>query len=169
MDYELVLDGQEYFVSISKGKNGYTAKIGDEEFSFEQIDFETACLKLNVNGVPKTVYVAGENEKCYVHVDGLVHTLEIPSEESSAGAGSSDLIVDGKQLVVAPMPGKIVDIPVKVGQAVKEKDILCVVEAMKMENEIRCMVKGVVKEIGYKAGDLVGTEETILIVEAAEE
>jgi len=169
VDYELVLDGQEYLVSISKGKNGYSAKIGDDEFAFEQIDFETACLKLNVNGTPKTVYVAGENDKAFVHLDGLVHALEIPSEESSVAGGSSDEIVDGKQMVFAPMPGKIVSIPVEVGQEVKEKDILCVVEAMKMENEIRCKVKGVVKEISYKDGDLVGTDETILIVEALEE
>ena len=63
---------------------------------------------------------------------------------------SAEEIVDGKQLIHAPMPGKIVKIAVEEGQEVKEKQLLCVVEAMKMENEIRAKFPGMVKEVNNK-------------------
>lgn len=168
MDSELIVNGQNYFVSIAHSKNGPKLKIGDEEIDFKAIDFSDNCLKLNINGEAKTVYVAKDKEKAYVHIDGIVIPLEEAREEGSGGGAAGEEVVDGKQMVHAPMPGKIVKIAVEDGQEVAEKTILCIVEAMKMENEIRAKIKGVVKDIKYKAGDLVGTEETILVVESAE-
>ena len=168
MDSELIVNGQNYFVSIVKTKNGSKFKFGDEEIEFNAIDFSADCIKLNINGEAKTVYVAKDKDKAYVHLDGIVIPLEEASEESSGGGAGAEEIVDGKQMIHAPMPGKIVKIAVEEGQEVKEKTILCIVEAMKMENEIRAKINGVVKDVKYKAGDLVGTEETILVVESAE-
>jgi len=169
VDSELVLNGKNYFVSVNKSKDGFKFKIDDTEKDFEPLDFSGNCFKLNINGVARTVYVATEKGKSFVHIDGLVIPIEAASEESESGAGGAEEIIDGKQMVHAPMPGKIVKIPVEDGQEVNEKEILCVVEAMKMENEIRSKLKGIVREIKYKDGDLVGTEETILYVEALEE
>jgi len=168
VDSELIINGQNYFASITKSKNGSRLKIGDEEIEFKSIDFSGNCLKLNINGIAKTVYVAKDKDKAYVHLDGIVIPVEEAREEGSSGRASGEEIVDGKQMIHAPMPGKIVKIAVEEGQTVKEKAILCIVEAMKMENEIRAKINGVVKDIKYKAGDLVGTEEIILVVESTE-
>lgn len=171
MDSQLILIGKEYSVAVDKTKNGYQFKIDDERADFNPIDFDTNCFKLNINGTVKTVYVATDKKTgmSYTHVDGVVLTVKAVTEESQSAGGAAEDIVDGKQVVHAPMPGKIVKIAVAVGQAVKEKAILCVVEAMKMENEIRAKFNGVVKEINFKDGDLVGTEETILVFEKSEE
>lgn len=171
MDSQLILIGKEYSVTVDKTKNGYQFKIDDERANFTPIDFDTNCFKLNINGTVKTVYVATDKKSgmSYAHVDGVVLTVKAVTEESQSAGAAADDIVDGKQVVHAPMPGKIVKIAVEVGQAVKDKAILCVVEAMKMENEIRAKFDGVVKEINFKDGDLVGTEETILVFEKSEE
>jgi biotin carboxyl carrier protein len=168
VDLELILDGKTYQVATNKTKDGYKFKVDDTEVDFSQIDFSGNCFKLNVNGQAKTVYVATDKGKSYVHIDGTVIPIEAAVEESESGAAGNEEIVNGKQIVHAPMPGKVVKIAVTDGQQVKEKEILCVIEAMKMENEIRAKIAGVVKQISFKAGDLVGTEETILIVEPEE-
>jgi len=169
VDSELVLNGKTYFVSVNQSKDGFKYKIDDTEKDFEPLDFSDKCFKLNINGVARTVYVATDKGKSFVHIDGIVIPVETAAEEEESGAGGAEEIIDGKQMVHAPMPGKIVKIPVEDGQEVNKKDILCVVEAMKMENEIRSKLKGIVREIKFKDGDLVGTEETILIVESSEE
>jgi biotin carboxyl carrier protein len=66
--------------------------------------------------------------------------------------------------VKAPMPGKILDVLVKVGDQVKEDDEVCMLEAMKMENPIYAPADGTVKEIKVKANDSVETEQVLMIL-----
>jgi len=67
--------------------------------------------------------------------------------------------------VLAPMPGKIVDVLVNVGDKVSEDDELLILEAMKMENPVYAPADGVVKEIKVKKGDTVDTEQLLLVLE----
>ena len=67
--------------------------------------------------------------------------------------------------VKAPMPGKILEVLVKVGDQVKEDDELLMLEAMKMENPIYAPADGAVKEIKVKAGDSVETDQVMVILE----
>jgi biotin carboxyl carrier protein len=67
--------------------------------------------------------------------------------------------------VKAPMPGKILEVLVKVGDAVKEDDEVIMLEAMKMENPIYAPADGTVKEIKVKANDSVDTEQVMMVIE----
>jgi acetyl-CoA carboxylase biotin carboxyl carrier protein len=65
----------------------------------------------------------------------------------------------------APMPGKILEVLVKVGDQVKEDDEVIMLEAMKMENPIYAPASGTVKEIKVKANDSVDTEQIMMVIE----
>jgi len=67
--------------------------------------------------------------------------------------------------VNAPMPGKIISVKVKVGDAVKKGQELLIMEALKMQNAIRTPTDGAVKEIHVKAGDPVQTGTPLVSVE----
>ena len=66
--------------------------------------------------------------------------------------------------VKATMPGKILEVLVKVGDQVKEDDEILMLEAMKMENPIYAPADGTVKEIKVKANDSVETEQVMVII-----
>jgi biotin carboxyl carrier protein len=66
--------------------------------------------------------------------------------------------------VKAPMPGKILEVLVKVGDQVKEDDEVVMLEAMKMENPIYAPVNGTVTEIKVKANDSVETEQVLVVL-----
>jgi biotin carboxyl carrier protein len=66
--------------------------------------------------------------------------------------------------VKAPMPGKILEVLVKVGDSVKEDDEVVMLEAMKMENPIYAPAGGTVTEIKVKANDSVDTEQVMIII-----
>jgi len=70
----------------------------------------------------------------------------------------------GEGAVTAPMPGKILDIKVKVGDSVKRGDILVILEAMKMENEIVAPKDGTVKEIRVNVGDTVDRGAVLVVI-----
>jgi acetyl-CoA carboxylase biotin carboxyl carrier protein len=66
--------------------------------------------------------------------------------------------------IVAPMGGKIIDVKVKVGDAVNENDEVIILEAMKMELPIVASVSGNVKEIRCKKGDAVEAEAVLIVL-----
>ena len=70
----------------------------------------------------------------------------------------------GDEVIVSPMPGKIVSVEVKQGQAVKEGDLIFVLEAMKMENDILCGRAGTVKEIRVTGNAQVNTGDVLAII-----
>lgn len=74
----------------------------------------------------------------------------------------------GKAKVVAPMPGLIKSVLVEDGQTVKKGDRLCVLEAMKMENDIKAPQDGVVRDVRAKAGLAVEKNFLLCILEPAE-
>ena len=76
---------------------------------------------------------------------------------SQAPAGAA-----GGVAVKAPMPGTIMKINVTPGQAVKKGDVLCVLEAMKMENDISAPQDGVVASVNVQKGASVQTEEVLV-------
>jgi pyruvate carboxylase subunit B len=67
--------------------------------------------------------------------------------------------------IEAPMPGVVLRYEVKEGASVKEDDVVMVMEAMKMENEITSPASGVVKEIKFKAGDRIEEGDVLLTIE----
>jgi glutaconyl-CoA decarboxylase len=84
-----------------------------------------------------------------------------PPSAAAAVAVQPALAPAGNEVITSPMPGKIVSIRVKPGQTVKEGDLLFVLEAMKMENDILCGSAGIVKEIRVTDNAQVNTGDVL--------
>lgn len=82
-----------------------------------------------------------------------------PAAEKPAGATEPGA-------VTAPMPGSILDVPVKVGDQVKAGDTVVKLEAMKMENDLQAGIGGEVKEVRVKKGDNVSVGEVLVVISA---
>ncbi len=81
-----------------------------------------------------------------------------PAAAPAVGPVASGTKVD------SPLPGNILDVKVSVGQAVKAGDVLIIIEAMKMENEVAAPCDGVVKQIVTNKGAVVATGDTLLVI-----
>ncbi|MDP1738237.1 MAG: acetyl/propionyl/methylcrotonyl-CoA carboxylase subunit alpha [Caulobacter sp.] len=69
---------------------------------------------------------------------------------------------DTSKMIISPMPGLVVSMDVEVGQIVREGEVVCVIEAMKMQNIIRAEREGVVKVVSAKGGDSVAADEVLV-------
>ena len=73
-------------------------------------------------------------------------------------------VAAGATTVSAPMPGKVLSVNVKVGDAVKAGDVLMILEAMKMQNEIMAPADGTVSDVRVSAGQTVGTGDVMIVM-----
>lgn len=81
---------------------------------------------------------------------------------AAAPAPKAAPVATGANAIKAPMPGTIVKVNVKAGDSVKRGDVLCVLEAMKMENEIMAPADGTVAGVNVSAGESVQTDAVLL-------
>ena len=100
-----------------------------------------------------------------VHVATSAFDFRVVDERYKLLVGSADQAVAGKQVLKCQMPGKIVKVLVEVGGRVETDQALLVIEAMKMENEVRSPIDGVVTEIAVAEGDAVESDAVLLVVE----
>ena len=82
---------------------------------------------------------------------------------AAAPAAPQAVSAQGTQ-IAAPMPGTIININVSAGQTVKAGDVLIILEAMKMENDITAPCDGVVKQIVTTKGATVNTDDVLLVI-----
>ncbi len=104
-------------------------------------------LWLEIDGRKHKAVATKVGDVWWVHVMG--HTLQF--EVVEAGASSSE----DEGGLIAPMPGKILEVHVREGQSVSSGDVLMVMEAMKMEHKIVASSDGKVDSINFKEGDQV--------------
>jgi acetyl-CoA/propionyl-CoA carboxylase, biotin carboxylase, biotin carboxyl carrier protein len=86
-------------------------------------------------------------------------------ERAAAGGGGTA----GRDAIVSPMQGTVLSVEVAEGEAVLAGQVICVVEAMKMENEVHALRDGVVSELSVQAGAAVGTGQVICVVAPEQE
>lgn len=87
-----------------------------------------------------------------------------PAVSPSAKAGAPASAEGGAVNVTSPMPGSILEIKVSAGEAVRAGQVLLLLEAMKMENEIVAPRAAVVASVAVKKGDTVDTDDTLVVL-----
>ena len=116
-------------------------------------------------------------KKYRINVNGSLYEVEIeeiaapatmsaptPAPAAAPVAAPVAAAPAGGAQVKAPMPGTILDVKVQNGQAVKKGDVLVVLEAMKMENEIMAPCDGTVGSVSVRKGDSVETQALICTI-----
>ncbi len=113
---------------------------------------------VTVNGITYEVEV----EEVALDATATPVAQPVKNEVKPAPAAKPQSAPAGATLVKAPMPGNIIKVNVKVGDRVNKGDVLCVLEAMKMENEICAPSNGVVASLNISQGATVGADDVLV-------
>ena len=141
-------------------------KINGMKFSVKVGDAVDNTVHVEVNGVPYTV----ELEKAPTVKKAISQPVKRPQRAPRTETGDKVIsapaaVPAAGYTVKAPLPGTIMNIPVSVGDKVNAGDTVCILEAMKMENDVHTPKGGTVKEILVKIGDAVPQDGNIMVLE----
>ena len=163
--YYTEIDDLEYQIEIISDKkvviNGKPSK-----FDF-QVLRQLLSYSLLIEGDSYEVNVYQDNGIWEVLLRGKQFSVNVEDEREkhlrlAAGQG---VVLDGTVTLLAPMPGLVIEIPVKEGQEVKEGDVLVILESMKMQNELRAPRDGTVSQIQTQLNDNVERKQALLILD----
>lgn len=176
MYFEAELNGQKYKVDVTEQKNAWKVSLQAEgkdwihyDISKNDYKFAEEYVSFLFQGKSYLIDVIGKDTEYTVFTRNSFRTINIFNDEmllheslkKGGGFGGDDELKAG-------MPGKIIEIFVKPGDVVKSNKPLLIMEAMKMENEMRAARDVRIKEILCKQGDSVETGAVLIKLEDAE-
>jgi biotin carboxyl carrier protein len=159
----LEIEGKRHKVELPAGApSGAVEAVVDERRTVVDVQVLEA-------GVMSLV-VEGRQYRCVLDGDGVViggqrYGFEVDDPRSLQGRRGGGGGVDGPRPVKAPMPGRVVRVLVNDGQDVAEGEAIVVIEAMKMQNELRSPKGGRVVQVAVGVGDAVGAGDVLAVVE----
>ncbi len=155
MRYFVTIEGVEHHVDVTPSSTGFEVIYDGKPVEVDMLELNGSLslriggrmVDLTAEGAPPTLGVVASGRRVYLDVQS--------ARMKAASAAGSKSKSAGNGLLNSPMPGRVLKLLAKVGDHVEAGTALVVVEAMKMENELRSARAGTVVEIFVKPGDTV--------------
>ena len=181
-EYNIMIENRTYRVELVKreGEQLFKAKVNDKPIELKLEKSETGAISpftLDVGEktyrvelekisrrTPFTLKVNNALFKAQLRKPAKRMAAQTPTVQVVARAERRRGTVLEEGVVVSPMAGKIVSVKVKKGDAVKTGDVVCILEAMKMENEITATKAGKIQEVNVAEGTPVNDGEILIII-----
>ncbi len=121
-------------------------------------------VELEVNGTPFVVEIEQKKKKPVPSIQRQAAPSSSQTIETTRPTVTRSAVAAGSVVVNSPLPGVVLDIKVKVGDAVKKGDTIMVLEAMKMENNIQASSDGTVSKISVEKGASVLEGAELIVI-----
>ena len=162
MDYEFLVNDIMVRISVDKKESRYIVSDGDREYEADIKALSPGVISILIGEKSFQLYLASDGEKRYVYLDGQHLVVQEPTADHENFEGGEAKSEEDMLRVKAPMPGKVIKINVEEKEEIRKNQTLAIVEAMKMENEIKSSIDGVVKKIFISTGDLVDSDKPLM-------
>jgi biotin carboxyl carrier protein len=165
MKLEVHISGQNRTVELQRDAGGWRATIDGQSSAADVVEIAPNTLSVLLAGQSHEICVTPSADgKLNLRAGTQEFSAEVLDPRTWSGRRHGGVEAEGRQQIIAPMPGKVVRLLVKAGDAVEAGQGLLVVEAMKMQNEIRSPKSGTVERVLAAEGQAVNASEVLCIV-----
>ena len=165
MEFEFLLNDVLQQISLEKKEDFYVFSDGEKTYEADIQQISPHQISVLIDDVSFRIYTAKDRDSRYFLIDGQQFVVKEPTEQVEDFRKGEERTSEGTLLVKAPMPGKVIKVCVSEKAEVRKNQTLAIVDAMKMENEIKASVDGTIKKIHVSAGDLVDSEMPLIELE----
>ncbi len=165
MHYDIGIGGRIYRLELQKKEEHWECRLDGREVSIHAVQVSADTLSMLIDGRSFEVKHEPTREGATVFVRGIRYEVSVEDPRSWRGRTRAAQDETGPQKLIASMPGKVVRVLAHEGDAIVSGQGIAVVEAMKMQNEIRSPRGGVLKRLLAHEGMKVNAGEVLAIVE----
>jgi biotin carboxyl carrier protein len=166
MKYEVRIGERARVVELTRNSETWTISLDGKVLDVDAVEIATNTFSILIEGESYEVRAAPMPDGSLVMHTGLAeYVAEVDDPRAWRGRRHGALEAEGRQQIVAPMPGKIVRVIAQAGDAVEVGQGILVVEAMKMQNEIRSPKSGRVEKLFVREGQAVNAGEVLAWVD----
>src|SRR5580704_14039125 len=165
MIYDVTIDGKNYRLELERVEAGWRCRLDGREIQMDAVLARRDVLSVLIAG--KAYEIKRERTATDMHlwVGSVRYLAELHDPRSLRGRRGATEDDKGPKKLLAPMPGKVVRVLIGEEQPVEAGQSILVVEAMKMQNEIKSPKKGTVRKIVAAEGTNVNAGDVLAIVE----
>lgn len=168
MSYEVIINDRVATIELlNRDKNQIKIVVDGKKYDVDILMVEEGVYSIIMDGVSYNIELFENSSSKQYTVNTLYESfdVEIVDAESKYLKSRKKDEGDDDHTISTPMPGKVVKIPVSVGDKVKAGDVVIIISAMKMESEYKVKKDRVIKEILVKEGDIVEGHQPLIIIE----
>jgi len=165
MIYHVTVDGTEYRLQLDRAAAGWDCVLDGREVQMDAVLAQPDVLSILIEGKAYEIRRERVEADLRIWVGGRSYAAEVRDPRSLRGRKAGADHGKGARHLVAPMPGKVVRFLVGENSPVEAGQGVVVVEAMKMQNEIKSPKKGVVLKLAVVEGAAVNAGDVLVIVE----
>ncbi len=159
--------GTTHVIELDEGNDTglVRVKVDEREYLIDITNPVPGFFSLVFSGKVFNAFVSSRRGRREVQIGHWSVNVEVASAQRQRPSARADAAVSGRQEITAPMSGRVIQVLVQPGQTVQDGERLVIIEAMKMETEIRAIARGQVKDIQVTADMAVEAGQPLLIIE----
>lgn len=166
MKLNAVIENEKYEVEFTRDGDSITASVDGRVYQIEVTEPEPNVLLFkNEHKISEITVLKAKDGVSNVRVGTDEFEIKLIDPKRLRGSESGSAGVDGLAEIRTAMPGKVVRVIASVGDTVLKGDGIIVVEAMKMQNELKATKDGVVTEIRFAEGSTVNSGDVLALIE----
>ncbi|MBS1851290.1 MAG: hypothetical protein JST79_10290 [Acidobacteria bacterium] len=165
MIYDVTIEGKDYRLELEHVGGKWQCKLDGEEVAVDAVLARPNVVSLLIAGKAYEIKRERSADGLHLWVGSTRYTAEVRDPRSLQGRKARSGADHGPKKVIAPMPGKVVRILVQEKAEVKAGQGILVVEAMKMQNEIKSPKNGVLQRLMVSEGASLNAGDVLAIVE----
>jgi biotin carboxyl carrier protein len=165
MIYEVRVADKTHRVELQKENSGWRCKLDGRDIPLDVIFTQSGVLSILLDGKSYEIKQESNGSEINIVVGRQPFPAQVRDPRSLRGRRAADGTGEGLRRITAPMPGKVVRILAPVGTAVEHGQGVIVIEAMKMQNELKSPKKGTVKKLNVSEGAAVEAGQSLAEVE----
>jgi biotin carboxyl carrier protein len=164
MTYDVAIDGKTHRLELERNEKGWSCRLDGRAIPVDAVLARPDVLSLRVLNRAFEVKCERVGTETHFWVGSQRFSVEVRDPRSLRGRGRATAD-QGPQKLTAPMPGKVVRILLAPGSEVEAGTGVLVVEAMKMQNEVKSPKKGTIQKILVQVGAAVNAGDVLAMVE----
>lgn len=165
MTYDVIIDDKSYRLELSRAAEAWECRLNGHEVKVDAVLARRDVLSVIIGGKAYEIKRELTPTDMHLWVGRVRHSVQVRDPRSLRNRRESGADEKGPKKLIAPMPGKVVRVLATQGAEVDAGQGLLVIEAMKMQNEIKSPKKGVVRKMIAVQGGNVNAGDVLAIVE----